>query len=64
MKYNALFLWVMGICDIPFGDTMSAVNITLAAIQELGCHLGPRPAQILAPFYLQDPTNTRRAVSN
>jgi hypothetical protein len=44
---------------IPFGDTMSAVNITLAGIQELGCHLGPRPAQILAPFYLQDPTNIR-----
>jgi hypothetical protein len=58
-KNTALFLWVMGTCDIPFGDTMSAVNITLAGVQGLGCHLGPRPAQILAPFYLQDTTNIR-----
>jgi hypothetical protein len=49
----------MGTCDIPFGDTMSAVNIALAAIQELGCHLGPHPAQILAPVYLQDSPNIR-----
>jgi len=64
MKYTALFPWDMGICDIPFGDTMSAVNITLAGIQELGCHLGPRPAQIPAPLYLQDPTNIRGAGSD
>jgi len=57
VKYIALCSWDMGTCDIPFGDTMSAVNITLAGIQELGCHLGPRPAQILPPFYLQDSTN-------
>jgi len=64
MKYTALFPWDMETCDIPFGDTMSAVNITLADIQELGCHLGPRPDQILAPFYLQHPTNLRGAGSN
>lgn len=64
MKYTALFPWDMGTCDIPFGDTMSAVNITLADIQELGCHFGPRPAQILASFYLQDPTHIRGACSS
>lgn len=46
-------------CDIPFGDSIYAVDTILASIQDLGCHLGPHPASV----YLQGLTTLRSACS-
>jgi hypothetical protein len=59
LKNIALIPWVMGMCDIPFSDTIYAENTILASFQALGCHLGPHPAPSPVSIYLQDLTNIR-----